>query len=157
MYKSKSNRQKALERIKKVIFNDPYTIVIWSDTTNTIVKAENEPFDPEKGLAMAISKYFFENQRYYYDVFKKWLPKKKDFVSKLVHVDDELEEKLANAGMTKNSTFISIKQYCIIHNISKNKLYGMIKRGEIESYKTEKGVWMVLDNSNDEDDDDAIN
>lgn len=157
MYKSKSNRQKALERIKKVIFNDPYTIVIWSDTTKTIVKAENEPFDPEKGLAMAISKYFFENQGYYYDVFKKWLPKKKDFVSKLVHVDDELEDKLADAGMTKNGNFISVKEYCMRHNVLKNKVYGMIKREEIEAYKTEKGIWMVLDSSNDGGANDTIN
>ena len=41
-------------RIKKVIFNDPATIVLWSDGTKTVVKAEGEPFDPEKGLAMAI-------------------------------------------------------------------------------------------------------
>lgn len=33
-------------------------------------------FDPEKGLAMAISKYFFDNAGYFNDVFKKWIPKK---------------------------------------------------------------------------------
>ena len=43
--------------IKKVIFNDPATIVIWDDGTKTVVKCcEGDEFDPEKGLAMAVSK-----------------------------------------------------------------------------------------------------
>ena len=64
--------------IKNVIFNDPATIVFWNDSTKTVVKAENEPFDPEKGLAMAIAKKFFGNEGNYYETFKKWLPKKED-------------------------------------------------------------------------------
>ena len=52
--------------IKQVIFNDPATIVIWSDDTKTTVKCNNEPFDEEKGLAMAISKKFLQD----------WSPKK---------------------------------------------------------------------------------
>lgn len=43
--------------IKKVIFNDPATIVMWSDGTKTVVKCgENDIFDPEKGVAMACMK-----------------------------------------------------------------------------------------------------
>lgn len=43
--------------IKDVIFNGPATIVKWSDGTKTVVKCcEGDTFDPEKGLAMAISK-----------------------------------------------------------------------------------------------------
>ena len=71
-----TRRQINMQRIKKVIFNDPATIVCWSDGTKTVVKCgDNDAFDPEKGLAMAISKKFFDNMGYYYDVFKKWLPK----------------------------------------------------------------------------------
>ena len=71
-----TRRQINMQRIKKVMFNDPATIVFWSDGTKTVVKCgENDTFDPEKGLAMAISKKFFDNMGYYYDVFKKWLPK----------------------------------------------------------------------------------
>ena len=62
--------------IKNVIFNNPATIVFWNDGTKTVVKAENEEFDPEKGLAMAISKKFLGNQGNYYETFKKWLPAK---------------------------------------------------------------------------------
>lgn len=63
------------DSIKNVIFNPPATIVFWSDGTKTVVKAKNEDFDPEKGLAMAISKKMLSNNGSYYNVFKKWLPK----------------------------------------------------------------------------------
>lgn len=69
--------QKAMSKIKNVIFNDPATIVFWSDGTKTVVKCgKDDTFDPEKGLAMAISKYFFDNAGYFNDVFKKWIPRK---------------------------------------------------------------------------------
>lgn len=43
--------------IKNVIFNDPATIVMWSDGTKTVVKCgENDIFDPEKGVAMCCMK-----------------------------------------------------------------------------------------------------
>ena len=61
--------------IKDVIFNDPATIVMWSDGTKTVVKAEGESFDPEKGLAMAISKKNLGNKYDYYNTFKRWLKK----------------------------------------------------------------------------------
>lgn len=62
-------------RIEKVIFNDPATIVLWKDGTKTIVKCGNEDaYDPEKGLAMAIAKKALGNDGNYYEVFKKWLP-----------------------------------------------------------------------------------
>lgn len=59
--------------IKRVIFNDPATIVLWDDDTKTIVKAENETFDPEKGLAMAITKKALGNEGNYYNELKKYL------------------------------------------------------------------------------------
>ena len=58
--------------IKMVIFSPPATIVLWSDGTKTVVKAENEPFDKEKGLAMAICKRTSGNKGAYFEVFKKW-------------------------------------------------------------------------------------
>lgn len=59
--------------IKDVIFNNPATIIFWKDGTKTVVKAENEEFDPEKGLAMAIAKKTLGNCYGYYDVFKKYV------------------------------------------------------------------------------------
>ena len=59
--------------IKDVIFNPPATIVFWTDGTKTIVKAANEEYDAEKGLAMAISKKMLGNKYEYYNTFKHWL------------------------------------------------------------------------------------
>lgn len=59
--------------IEKVIFNDPATIVIWKDGTKTVVKATNEGYDPEKGLAMAITKKALGNEGNYYNTLKEWL------------------------------------------------------------------------------------
>lgn len=62
-------------KIKKVIFNPPATIVFWEDGTKTVVKTgPNDIFDPEKGLAMAISKRALGNKGNYYDTFKEFLP-----------------------------------------------------------------------------------
>lgn len=61
-------------KIKKVIFNDPATIVLWEDGTKTVVKVqEGEIFDPEKGLAMAISKKALGNEGNYYNEIGKWV------------------------------------------------------------------------------------
>lgn len=60
--------------IKNVIFNPPATIVFFEDGTKTVVKVqEGDTFDPEKGLAMAISKRLLGNDHKYYWTFKKWL------------------------------------------------------------------------------------
>jgi len=59
--------------VKQVIFNNPATIVFWSDGTKTVVKcSENDTFNPEIDLAMAICKKAFGNTGAYNDVFKKW-------------------------------------------------------------------------------------
>lgn len=72
----KSLNETYLPSIKKVIFNDPATIVIWADGTKTVVKCDCELYDPEKGLAMAISKKALGNNGNYYETFKKWVPEK---------------------------------------------------------------------------------
>lgn len=64
-----------IPEIDNVIFNDPATIIFWKDGTKTVVKAEGEDFDPEKGLAMAISKKALGNKGNYFDIFKKWAGK----------------------------------------------------------------------------------
>lgn len=61
--------------IKNVIHNDPATIVFWADGSKTVVKCQpGDVYDPEKGLAMAISKKALGNQGNYCNVFKKWVP-----------------------------------------------------------------------------------
>lgn len=61
--------------IKNVIFNDPATIVFWNDGTKTVVKcSEDDVFDPEKGLTMAIAKKIYGPTK----DLKKWLPKEEE-------------------------------------------------------------------------------
>ena len=61
--------------IKNVYFNNPVTVVMWEDGTKTIVRCgDNDEYDPEKGLAMAISKKALGNKGNYYEQFKKWIP-----------------------------------------------------------------------------------
>lgn len=80
MLKGIINNKKTDFKIKRVIFNNPATIVFWDDGTKTVVKAHGEDFDEEKGLAMAIAKRALGNTGRYYNVFKKFVPK-----------DDEVE------------------------------------------------------------------
>ena len=66
-----------MPHIEKVIFNEPATIVFWSDGTKTVVKCDKDDiFDPEKGLAMAVAKKVLgtnASNSNYYDIFKKYL------------------------------------------------------------------------------------
>ena len=80
LYSNANTEKSQLKRmyfsvIKKVIFNEPATIVFWADGTKTVVKCgEDDIWDPEKGLAMAVTKKFFANEGFYYDIFKTWIP-----------------------------------------------------------------------------------
>ena len=63
--------------IKNVIFNEPATIVLWTDGTKTVVKcSEDDTYDPEKGLAMAISKKILGNR--FKSTFKKYIPEQQE-------------------------------------------------------------------------------
>lgn len=47
--------------IKHIHYNDPYTCVIFTDGSKSIVKCkDDEVFDKETGLAMALTKKYFE-------------------------------------------------------------------------------------------------
>ena len=77
-YNRPKELRKSLEvyrmKIEKVVFSDPATIVMWADGTKTVVKCqEGDEFDPEKGLAMAITKKALGNQGNYYEVLKEWV------------------------------------------------------------------------------------
>lgn len=52
-----------IPEVKKVIFNDPATIVYWKDGTKTVVKCQDgDVFDSEKGFAMAFLKKCWGNK-----------------------------------------------------------------------------------------------
>lgn len=63
--------------IKKVIFNNPATIILWNDGTRTVVKCnERDTYDPEKGFAMAISEKVLGS----YTGFKREMAKWEDHI-----------------------------------------------------------------------------
>ena len=95
--------------IKKVIFNYPATIVLWSDGSKTVVKCQDgDIYDPEKGLAMAISKKALGNKGNYCNEFKKWLPEdeeeevEKHCLSEL-YVELSLDDSNSNEKINKLS------------------------------------------------------
>ena len=96
--------------IINVIFNNPATIVFWSDGKKTVVKAEGEPFDPEKGLAMAIVKKLFgtnESKSNYNDIFKKWIPEENKDDKKLEEECDNTEILTAKQLAEKTGSSVS--------------------------------------------------
>ena len=104
-------KPRLVPRIKNVIFNDPATIVFWSDNTKTVVKAQDELFDPEKGLAMAICKRALGNEGNYYNEIKKWLPKEKNetIIGKVITSEANSDGRLVTAevvdGIFKDEIF----------------------------------------------------
>lgn len=61
--------------IKKVIFSDMATIVIWVDGTKTIVrKQDGDVYDPEKAIAMCFMKKICQNNKWSMnDIFETWI------------------------------------------------------------------------------------
>ena len=100
--------------IKNVIFNPPATIVFWDDGTKTVVKAQNnEHFDPEKGLSMAIAKKHFDNKGHYFEEIKKWtekytaeeVVKEHTFTCESANFDFNILNKMIFADKSGNVTF----------------------------------------------------
>ena len=92
-------------KIKKVIFNDPATIVFWADGSKTVVKCqEGDTFNKEMGLAMAISKRALGDKGRYCEEFKKWIPEIKEakVETEVCFDDSNLRIALEKAGKTFN-------------------------------------------------------
>lgn len=64
-----------MPKLKKIILNDPATIILWSDNTKTIVKknSKDKKFDPEKGIALCYMKRALGNKGNYNNIFKEWI------------------------------------------------------------------------------------
>lgn len=60
--------------IKKVIFNNPATIVLWADGTKTVVKVQGDDvYNREQGLALCIAKKALGNKSNFNNEFKRWV------------------------------------------------------------------------------------
>ena len=79
--------------IEKVIFNPPATIVFWKSGDKTVVKSRgDDEFNPEIGLAMAISKHYLCNicgLKRYDGVFNKYVPKEKTKIESVPSMEEE--------------------------------------------------------------------
>lgn len=61
-------------KIKKVIFNNPATIVIWKDGTKTVVKCgKDDVYDEEKGLALCFMKKALGNKGNFNNTIKEYV------------------------------------------------------------------------------------
>lgn len=97
--------------IENVIFNDPATIVFWTDGTKTVVKCqEGDEFDPEKGLTMAIAKKVYSNKGSYCNVIKKWCEpyhekqkEKNDLVARICDLGKKATAALAALDMAEDA------------------------------------------------------
>lgn len=102
--------------IRKVIFNDPATIVFWSNNTKTVVKCGPEDtFDMEKGLAMAIVKKMAGNDNRFHKVFKQWC--KPDEMHEVVITSTQVLKELNKmAAQTKDGiTGLLTEAYMAMH------------------------------------------
>ena len=136
---------KPQDLIKNVIFSGPCTIVQWSDGDKTIVRCENEDFDKEKGLAMAIVKKLFgtnESKSNYNDIFKKWIPEEEEvpeFLNKKMNVSEDKKYHTVEDAM-----YMPVKQYANMTGMSKSTIIRHINKGKIFGAKKDKtGKWLI--------------
>lgn len=115
--------------IKKVIFSGPCTIVMWSDGDKTIVRCgDDDIFDKEKGLAMAIVKKFLgtnTSKSNYCDIFKKWIPE---------------EEKTEPKSAKK---FYTVKELSEKEKIDVEEIRRRIRAGLYPGAIKQSGAWLV--------------
>lgn len=117
--------------VKKVIFNNPTTIVFWSDGTKTVVKCqEGDVFDQEKGLALCFMKKIYGNAGYFNNVLKKYVTEEKDddaFIkftngfAKLTESLSNLASSMSLFGTGINDSKVKIPEVKKCKPINKNK------------------------------------
>lgn len=67
--------------IKEVLYNNPATIVFWSDNTKTVAKcAEGDTYSAETGLVICILKKLVGSAKLY-NILDDWLPVQGDRVT----------------------------------------------------------------------------
>lgn len=60
--------------IKKVIFHNPATIILWADGKKTVVKCQpGDSFDKEKGFLAAYMKRTLGNDNTFNKIMKRWV------------------------------------------------------------------------------------
>lgn len=61
-------------KVKRVIYNNPATIIFWADGTKTVVKCqEGDTYSKEKGFVMAYLKKMLGNDNTFNKEINKWV------------------------------------------------------------------------------------
>lgn len=106
--------------IKKVIFDDPYTTVIWSDNNRTTVKCIDGNFSEELGLAFAITRKFMElGYRYPRSEFKKCIKNAKRYNN---HTKNKKPKTVKNVVTGFTSEQIKVVEALIQNAVAPNEL-----------------------------------
>ena len=65
----------ARPQMKKVVFNDPATVIYWTDGTKTLVKCQpGDRFDPLLGFLLAVFKKSAGNKSNYNNALRRIVP-----------------------------------------------------------------------------------
>mgnify|MGYP006886754749 FL=1 len=86
---------------KKVIFNNPATIVYWEDGSKTVVKCgSGDIYDREKGFAMCVLKRLYGSK--FHAILKEYAPEEEsDSENVFDRVVDKIFNELFNSDMFK--------------------------------------------------------
>ena len=72
---SKREPQAPEVEVVNVIYNDPATVVYWSDKTRTVVKCQpGDTYDPKTGFLLALCKKVCGNTGNYNDLLRECVP-----------------------------------------------------------------------------------
>ena len=78
--KEKELREKQLQNkrlrgmVKKVITNEPYTIIMWNDGTKTVTKCHKfDTYDSEKGILACMAKKLYENTNLFNEIIQEYV------------------------------------------------------------------------------------
>lgn len=78
--------------IKEIIYNNPATIVFWSDGTKTVSKCHRDDvYSMETGLAICISKKILGSTKLH-KIFDDWLPEQQSFTSNRITLRDVIKK-----------------------------------------------------------------
>lgn len=109
--------------ITNVIFNDPATIVFWSDGTKTVVKCcKDDTFDKEKGLAMAIlKKLSWNDSKAFHRGLRRWIKPEPE-----PEIESSISKPFANWGEIVRRIFNDYINLCLSKADSEEKEYTII-------------------------------
>lgn len=100
--------------IKRAIFSNPATIILWNDGTKTVTKCcDGDTYDPEIGMAMCIMKHLFGDTNRWRSIIRKYV--KKNNVDNKKDLCNNDYTKLKNKPVINEADFIpSDDEYQII-------------------------------------------